>query len=64
MSSQVPIIAAVHGYCLGAGILLAAACDFVVAGEGATFGFPEGRLGLVGASTLTDRASAANGPSS
>ncbi len=55
MSSQVPIIAAVHGYCLGAGILLAAACDFVVAGEGATFGFPEGRLGLVGASTLTTR---------
>jgi enoyl-CoA hydratase/carnithine racemase len=54
-TSAVPVVAAVHGYCLGAGLLLAASCDFVVAGEGATFGFPEGRLGLVGAASLTSR---------
>lgn len=52
-ASTVPIVAAVHGHCLGAGVLLAASCDFVVAAEGATFGFPEGRLGLVGAGALT-----------
>jgi enoyl-CoA hydratase/carnithine racemase len=53
--STLPVVAAVHGYCLGAGMLLAASCDFVVAGAGATFGFPEGRLGLVGAGALTSR---------
>jgi enoyl-CoA hydratase/carnithine racemase len=55
MSSAVPTIAAVHGYCLGAGVLLAASCDFVLASESATFGFPEGRIGLVGATALTTR---------
>jgi enoyl-CoA hydratase/carnithine racemase len=52
-SSSIPTIAAVHGHCLGAGLLLAEACDLVLAGESATFGFPEGRLGLVGAAVLT-----------
>jgi enoyl-CoA hydratase/carnithine racemase len=42
-------------HCLGAGLLLAAACDLVVAGRSATFGFPEGRLGLIGASVLAPR---------
>jgi enoyl-CoA hydratase/carnithine racemase len=51
-TSALPIVAAVHGHCLGAGVLLAASCDMVVAADGATFGFPEGRLGLVGASAL------------
>jgi enoyl-CoA hydratase/carnithine racemase len=48
-ASAVPVIAAVHGYCLGAGLNLAASCDLVIAGEDARFGFPEGRIGLVGA---------------
>jgi enoyl-CoA hydratase/carnithine racemase len=51
-TSTVPVIAAVHGYCLGAALSLAASCDFIVAGEGARFGFPEGRLGLVGATAV------------
>ncbi len=51
-ASTVPIIAAVHGFCLGAGLNLAASCDFVIAGAGAQFGFPEGRIGLVGASSV------------
>ncbi|MGD9701289.1 MAG: enoyl-CoA hydratase/isomerase family protein [Acidimicrobiia bacterium] len=54
-ASAVPTIAAVHGYCLGAGVLLAAACDVVIAADNARFGFPEGRMGLVGASVLTPR---------
>ncbi|MCW2622861.1 MAG: putative enoyl-CoA hydratase/carnitine racemase match [Frankiales bacterium] len=50
--SSLPIIAAVRGNCLGAGMLLASSCDLVVAAESASFGLPEGRLGLVGASYL------------
>jgi enoyl-CoA hydratase/carnithine racemase len=52
-ASGVPTIAAVHGHCLGAGLLLAAACDLVISADDASFGFPEGRLGLVGATSLT-----------
>jgi enoyl-CoA hydratase/carnithine racemase len=50
-----PIIAAVHGYALGAGCSLAFGCDLVVAAEGARFGFPELRAGLT-ASTVTAHA--------
>jgi len=41
-----PTIAAVNGYCLGYGLTLASACDFVIASERAEFGFPEVRLGV------------------
>jgi 2-(1,2-epoxy-1,2-dihydrophenyl)acetyl-CoA isomerase len=40
------VIAAVHGYALGAGCEFALACDLVVADEGAEFGFPEVGVGL------------------
>ena len=51
-TSDVPIVASVHGYCLGAGLTLAASCDFVIAGAGALFGFPEGRIGFAGATAV------------
>lgn len=41
-----PVIAAVHGYALGAGAEFALCCDVVVAGEDAVFGFPEVSVGL------------------
>ncbi|AUS79664.1 enoyl-CoA hydratase [Actinoalloteichus sp. AHMU CJ021] len=41
-----PVIAAVHGYALGAGCEFALACDLVVAAEDASFGFPEVGVGL------------------
>jgi len=42
-----PVIARVHGGCLGGGVGLAAACDIAIAARGAVFGFSEVRLGLV-----------------
>lgn len=42
----VPVIARVNGYCLGAGLELAAACDLRVASLGSTFGMPEVKLGI------------------
>lgn len=50
--AHLPVVAAVHGYCLGAGLQLVTCCDLVIAAEGARFGVPEGRIGLVGASPL------------
>ncbi len=41
-----PVVAAVHGYALGAGCEFALACDVVVAGEDAQLGFPEVGVGL------------------
>lgn len=45
--SPKPTIAAVHGYCLGAGIDLITACDIRLASEGATFSVRETKMGLV-----------------
>lgn len=42
----VPVIAKIRGYCLGAGLEVAAACDLRAAGEDARFGMPEVRVGL------------------
>jgi len=42
----VPTIARIDGYALGAGLELAAACDFRVASDRSVFGMPEVRIGL------------------
>ncbi len=42
----VPVIAAVHGACLGGGMEVAIACDMVVAAKKAKFGQPEVKLGF------------------
>ncbi|MDZ4164581.1 MAG: enoyl-CoA hydratase/isomerase family protein [Smithellaceae bacterium] len=43
---EVPLVAAVHGPCLGGGLELAIACDIIVASARASFGQPEVRLGF------------------
>jgi enoyl-CoA hydratase len=47
----VPVIAAVHGFCLGGGIGLVGNADIVVAADDATFGLPEVDRGALGAAT-------------
>src|SRR5436305_4368587 len=47
----VPVIAAVHGYCLGGGIGLVGNADIVIASSDATFGLPEVDRGALGAAT-------------
>ena len=42
-----PLIAAVEGWCLGAGSELMLRCDIVVAGRGARIGQPETNLGVI-----------------
>jgi enoyl-CoA hydratase len=42
----VPVIARISGYCLGAGLELAAACDLRVASANAIFGMPEVKVGM------------------
>ncbi|MDZ7674828.1 MAG: enoyl-CoA hydratase-related protein [Acidimicrobiales bacterium] len=55
-----PTIAAVNGHCIGYGFTATLFCDFIIAVEGATFGFPEVGLGqptIVGAIRLPERVS-------
>lgn len=42
----VPVIGRVHGYCLGAGMEIAAACDFRVGDDTAVVGMPEVQVGV------------------
>jgi enoyl-CoA hydratase len=46
--SPVPVIAAVHGAAVGAGLGIAASCDLIVAADTAKFGLPEINVGVMG----------------
>ncbi|TQS25028.1 enoyl-CoA hydratase family protein [Microbispora sp. KK1-11] len=48
---EVPVVAAVHGFCLGGGVGLAGNADVVVASDDAYFGLPEVERGALGAAT-------------
>ena len=47
----VPVIVAVHGFCLGGGVGLAGNADIIVASDDASFGLPEVDRGALGAAT-------------
>lgn len=47
-----PVIAAVNGAALGAGMGLVAACDILYASDNATFGMPEINVGLAGGASM------------
>ena len=61
---SVPVVAAIHGYCLGGGLELALACDWRIADreEGTRLGFPEVKLGIFPGLNGTVRAIQAAGP--
>ena len=52
---EVPVIAAVHGFCLGGGIGIVGNADIVIASSDATFGLPEVDRGALGAATHLSR---------
>jgi enoyl-CoA hydratase len=51
----VPVISAVHGFCLGGGIGLVGNSDIIVASDDAFFGLPEVDRGALGAATHLSR---------
>ncbi|MFH0895486.1 MAG: enoyl-CoA hydratase-related protein [Bacteroidota bacterium] len=61
---EIPVIAAINGFCLGGGNELAMACDMRIASTKAKFGQPEVNLGLIpgyaGAKRLTQLAGLGN----
>jgi enoyl-CoA hydratase len=52
---EVPVIAAVHGHCLGGGIGIIGNADIIVASDDATFGVPEVDRGALGTATHLSR---------
>jgi enoyl-CoA hydratase len=52
-----PIIAKIHGFCLGCGLELAMACDFRFASDNALFGLPEVNLAVIPGGGGTQRLS-------
>ena len=55
-AAPVPVVAAIHGYCLGGGLEIALACDLRIAHADAQLGFPEVNLGLLPGGGGTQRA--------
>ena len=47
ISIPTPLIAAIHGYCLGSGVEMALLCDIRIAAGDAIFGMPEVGLGMI-----------------
>lgn len=47
LNIPMPLIAAVHGFCLGSGVEMALLCDIRIASQDSVFGMPEVALGMV-----------------
>ncbi len=55
MDCSVPVIAAVNGPAIGAGLAIASVCDYIIASERATFGMTEINVGVLGGSSFLIR---------
>jgi enoyl-CoA hydratase/carnithine racemase len=53
--SRLPVIAALNGFALGGGAVLALACDFRIAADSAQMGFPEVKVGAFASGSGTQR---------
>ncbi len=42
-----PVVAQIHGHCVGAALIIASTCDFAVAAEDTVFSLPEARFGAI-----------------
>lgn len=60
--TEKPVIAAIHGYCMGGGMELALACDVRFAAPDVVFALPETGLGLIPGGGGTQRLGAVVGP--
>jgi enoyl-CoA hydratase/carnithine racemase len=48
IKTEKPVIAAVSGWCIGGGLVMAMMCDLLIAAESARFSYPEGKVGITG----------------
>lgn len=48
IKTEKPVLAAVSGWCIGGGLVMAMMCDLLVAAENAKFSYPEGKVGITG----------------
>jgi enoyl-CoA hydratase/carnithine racemase len=63
LNNPKPMIAAVHGNCIGSGFEIALLCDVIIASYNARFSMPEARLGLIAAAGGTQTLPRSVGPS-
>jgi enoyl-CoA hydratase/carnithine racemase len=52
---RTPVIASIHGFCLGGGLEMALACDIRIASADASFSLPEATIGLIPGAGGTQR---------
>ncbi len=57
-----PVIARIHGFCLGGGLGIAMQADLRICGEGAQFGIPAAKLGIAYGFDMVSRLTALVGP--
>lgn len=48
ITTEKPVICAVHGWCVGGGLMMAVMADLCVASANARFSYPEAKMGLTG----------------